>query len=250
MNQILVTDKVYITPELRRKKKMYRFLFIISVFLMISLCSIYIYAEFDRNKDESISQNMLLSMKEDNTTVSEYENALVVLLTQDAIENEDEIAQQDNAFRTAGTGQGMSTATTNYTASNGQTYEAIGTVSIPKLNVSYPIFSKTTDELLKVSVCKFHGCNPNEVGNLCIVGHNYRNTKFFSKVPTLEMGDIVEIKDLSKRKVKYQVYDMHTVDPNDTKDTTQYTNGKREVTLITCTNDSKQRVIVRCIEKI
>ena len=41
---------------------------------------------------------------------------------------------------------------------------------------------------------------------------------------------------------------MHTVDPTDTADTTQLTGGKRELTLITCTNDSKQRVIARCRE--
>lgn len=27
MNQILVTEKIYVTPELKRKKKMYRFLY-------------------------------------------------------------------------------------------------------------------------------------------------------------------------------------------------------------------------------
>ena len=32
MNQILVTKKLYITPELKRKKKIYKFDFIISVF--------------------------------------------------------------------------------------------------------------------------------------------------------------------------------------------------------------------------
>ena len=31
------------------------------------------------------------------------------------------------------------------------------------------------------------------LGNYCIVGHNYRNSKFFSKVPTLQNGDIIRI---------------------------------------------------------
>ena len=34
MNQILVTEKLYITPELKRKKKMYKFDFLISIFLV------------------------------------------------------------------------------------------------------------------------------------------------------------------------------------------------------------------------
>ena len=103
---------------------------------------------------------------------------------------------------------------------------------------------------MKVSIIKFHGADPNEVGNLCLVGHNYRNSRFFSKVPDLEVGNIVEITDLSKRTIQYEVYDIHTVYPNNRDDTTQYTNGKREVTLITCTDDSEQRVIVKCREKV
>ena len=72
MNQILVTEKVYVTPELKRKKKVYKILFILSIFLIISLFSVYIYAEYDRNKDESISDDILSSMTtlDDNTTVS------------------------------------------------------------------------------------------------------------------------------------------------------------------------------------
>ena len=50
MNQILVTEKLYITPELKRKKKIYKFYFILSVFVVCILTSFYIYAEYDRNK--------------------------------------------------------------------------------------------------------------------------------------------------------------------------------------------------------
>ena len=49
--------------------------------------------------------------------------------------------------------------------------------------------------------------------------------------------------------MKLEVYDIHTVAPSNTEDTTQKTNGRREVTLITCTDDSQQRVIVKCKEK-
>ena len=34
MNQILVTEKLYVTPELRRKKKLYKIQFFLSVFLV------------------------------------------------------------------------------------------------------------------------------------------------------------------------------------------------------------------------
>ena len=248
MNQILVTEKIYVTPELKRKKRVYKILFILSILLILSLCSIYIYAEYDRSKQEGISDDILSFLSEDNTTVSSYENALVVKITQEVtgdmntIEDESKFENQSSQLQNA---------TSTYTASNGKKYEAIGIVRIPKINISYPILAQTTNvDVMKVAPYKFWGANPNEVGNLCIIGHNYRRKGvFFSDVPSLTVGDIVEVQDLSQRTIQYEVYDIHTVDPNDRSDTTQYTNGKKEVTIITCTNDATQRVIVKCTEK-
>ena len=252
MNQILVTEKIYVTPELKRKKKVYKILFILSVFLIISLFSVYIYAEYDRSKQEGISDDILsfLAGEEDTTTISSYENALVVKITQEVAE-EMEALGDDSDLGNESSQLQMATATSTYTAPNGKKYDTIGIVRIPKINVNYPILAQTTNvELMKVAPYKFWGANPNEVGNLCIIGHNYRRKGvFFSDVPSLAVGDIVEIQDLTQRTVQYEVYDIHTVDPNDRSDTTQYTNGKREVTLITCTDDAKQRVIVKCTEK-
>ena len=77
---------------------------------------------------------------------------------------------------------------------------------------------------------------------------NYRNKRFFSKVPTLEMGDEIKITDISNRTITYAVYDMYTVVPEDTSCLRESIPGKRIITLITCTNDSKQRVIVHAKE--
>lgn len=248
MNQILVTEKLYVTPELKRKKLIYKIMFIISLFLMITLISMCIYAEYDKNKEESISGDILSYLNnKDETTISTYENALVVKITQEASN-----IPNDNIEETASSNIKLATATSTYTAPNGKKYESIGIINIPKINLTYPILSKTTDALMKVAPCKFHGGSPNEVGNLCIIAHNYRRKGvFFSDVPDLEVGDIVEIQDLSKRTIQYEVYDIHTVVEDDVSDTTQKTNGRKEVTLITCTDDSnEQRVIVRCKEKI
>lgn len=248
MNQILVTEKIYVTPELKRKKKIYRLLFFISIFMIITLFGLYVYSEYDRNRQEGISGDILsfLTNKKDKTTVGPDTNALVVKITQEVAEQMDETNENSNVQQL-----NMATASSKYVASDGKEYETIGVVKIPKINISYPILAQTTNvEVMKVSPYKFWGANPNEVGNLCIIGHNYRRKGvFFSDVPSLTVGDIVEIQDLSQRTVQYEVYDLHTVDPNDRSDTTQYTNGKREVTLITCTDDAKQRVIVKCTEK-
>ena len=62
MNQILIAEKLYITPEMRKKKRMYKIDFFISVFLVCVLFSYYIYAEYDKNKNEQVSQEILQSV--------------------------------------------------------------------------------------------------------------------------------------------------------------------------------------------
>lgn len=245
MNQILVTEKVYVTPELKRKKKVYKGLFMISLFSLICLTSICIYAAYDRNKESEISNEIVENMFADTTVISQEENALVVKITQDFTENAIENPVEEEEVEEESTNVQQSST---YTASDGTQYNYIGRIVIPKINVDYAIFDHWTYDLLTKSICKFHGGNPNEDGNLCLIGHNWRNKRFFSKVPTLENGDIVQITDLSGRTVEYEVYDNHQVAPDDVSDTTQEVEG-REVTLITCTDDSKHRVVVRCKEK-
>ncbi len=253
MNQILVTKKLYITPELKRKKKIYKFDFIISVFLVCILTSLYIYAEYDRNKSEAVSQDILEEMNQTlantsvDTTVAD-DNVLMVVLDG----TEEDISSADSKVKVDITQ--VNSQAQKETTPSGYQYKKIAVINIPKIGVNYAILqgetgsAEETDALLKISPVKYHGHEPNEVGNFCIVAHNYRNTKFFSKVPTLVVGDTVDLTDLTGRKITYQVYDKYTVDPSDTSCTTQLTGGKKEVTLITCTDDSKQRVVVKCKE--
>lgn len=44
----------------------------------------------------------------------------------------------------------------------------------------------------------------------------------------------------------YKAYDMYIVDETDMSCTSQETNGKIELTLITCANDNSKRLIVKC----
>ena len=71
MNQILVSEKLYVTPDMRRKKKLFKIEFILSIFLVCLLSSYYIYAEYDRNKSEQVSHEILA-----NITFKEQEEKL------------------------------------------------------------------------------------------------------------------------------------------------------------------------------
>lgn len=256
MNQILVTQKLYVTPELKRKKKIYKFYFIISIFVVCILTSMYIYAEYDRNKGEAESKEILEGMLtqvsagviEDNTIATD--DILLVVLDGTQEDYEESGLLNEKAPSVAELNEKAEWITT----SSGYKCKTIAGIKIPKIGVDYAVVQgetgnlKEIEALLKSSPVKYHGYDPNEVGNFCIVGHNYRNNRFFSKVPNLVIGDTIELTDLTGRTIVYEVYDKHTVDPNDTRDTTQMTGGRKEVTLITCTDDSKLRVIVRCKE--
>lgn len=246
MNQILITKKLYVTPELKKKKKLYKFEFFLSIFLVVVLISVYIYAEHDRNKSEEVSQEILanLDIPEEDTTV--VQNNILVVVLNDTIEDEE---PEQNA--NSNNNKNNNSRGTKQKIQGGFEYTTIATVTIPKINLTYPVIDGPTDTaeeteaLLKISPTKFWGPNPNEVGNFCIVGHNYRNNRFFSKVPTLVEGDSIEITDLEGKTIQYKVYTKYQVEPTDVSCTTQVTNGRREITLITCTDDSKQRVVVK-----
>ena len=247
MNQILISEKLYVTPELKRKKRMYKLDFIISIFLVCILFSYYIYAEYNKNKSEAESQEILsgLTFAEnlaDDTTIAFEDNAIVVILNS---ENPYEVIVEEPEPEPAPAVTEELIQQNTQVTSSGQEYYTIATINIPSIDCHYPILSTTTDELLKISPCYFWGAKPNEVGNFCIVGHNYRNTKFFSKVPKLENGDIIEIKDLTGRTINYSVYSKYIVSPTDVTCTSQLTDGKKEITVITCTNDGSGRVVVK-----
>ena len=249
MNQILVSQKVYVTPDMKKKKVFFKFEFFLSIILLVILSTYCIYAEYDRNKEEAVSKEILEQIEFQDTTVVEQ---VIVITLNSALENEEEdttiqLAQQVTEVEID------PEETELKQANDGTSYYTIGVINIPKIDVNYPILqleSGSIDTLLKISPCKFWGADPNKVGNLCIVGHNYRNSKFFSKVPKLEVGDTFEIQDLSGKTITYEIYDKYIVEPSDTSCTSQLTGGKREVTLITCTNDNKQRVIVKAREQI
>ena len=238
MNQILVTKRLYITPELRRKKKIYLIQFFLSVFLVCLLFSYYIYAEYDRSKSEEVSQEILQGMTKNtktDTTVRKSDHIIVVALSDD---------EEDENIETASS----NLSTTTYTTDNGMEYSVEAILRYPRLDINYPVITDTSEELLKISLNKYWGPAPNTVGNYCIVGHNYKSKKMFGRLSEAVSGDIIELEDVKGKVIKYSVYDRYVVDPTDTSCTSQLTGGKKEITLITCSNYGQQRLVVKARE--
>ena len=253
MNQILVSEKLYVTPELKKKKKIYKFNFIISIILVIALFGYYIYGVYERDSsdksDEILSQidiNQQEAQVENDSTIKLQDNVLVVVLddTNDTGEevNLDDLIKANRAAMLDGK---------KYKTDAGAEYGTVAVINIPSINITYPVIysddtsSKTVEDLLKISVVKYWGPEANNTGNFCIVGHNYHNKRFFSKCSNLKNGDTIYVTDPNNKTLEYRVYANYVVEPDDLKCTSQLTNGKTEITLITCTMTGKQRTIIK-----
>lgn len=129
-------------------------------------------------------------------------------------------------------------------------YKISALLEIPKIDLTTYVLSNYSERALNVSVTKFWGKNPNEIGNFCIAGHNFKNKNMFCNLKNLEIGDKVYLSDNKIGKVEYEIYDLYRVVPEDVSCLSQLTNGKREITLITCTTDSQKRIIVKAKEKL
>lgn len=121
-------------------------------------------------------------------------------------------------------------------------------LEIPAIKLETYVLQKYSIQALNISVTKFWGANANQKGNCCIAGHNFQNKNMFKDLKKIKMGDRIFIIDNDVGKVEYEVYNIYQVSPKDVSCLSQDTNGKREVTLITCTNDSKKRIIVKARE--
>lgn len=133
-------------------------------------------------------------------------------------------------------------------------YRVIGTVKIPKIELEYPILDidtpnpEETKEPMKISIVKYWGGNVNDYGNLSIAGHNNYDGTMFGKTKKLEIGDNVELTDLNGNTITYQIYNKFITDPNDVTILATNDNTIREVTLITCTNGNRERLILKAKE--
>lgn len=113
-------------------------------------------------------------------------------------------------------------------------------IIIDKIKVDYMVLNNYSEENLNISICKFSGDKYSN--NISIIGHNYENGIFFSNLNILDKDD--EIKLIIDNKIfLYKVYDKYEVISDDI---TPIEEGNiKEITLITCNNINKKRLIIK-----
>ena len=201
-----------------KNKKSNKSRVIINFILVILIFGIITYLRIETNSEKNIKQ------------ANNYEVKNVVTSTNNIKENEKVYSKEEVIKEYKG-------------------YEVDSKLEIPKIELETYVLKEFSKEALNVSVTKFWGCKPNVTGNYCIAGHNFKNKNMFHDLKKLEKQDNLFIIDNKVGKVEYEIYDIYKVLPEDTSCLEQETNGKKEVTLITCTSDSEERIIIKAVEK-
>lgn len=124
-------------------------------------------------------------------------------------------------------------------------YKIEGIIEIPKINIKYPIIDHTNEETMKVSITKFWGPQANEIGNYTVAGHNNKDGTMFGKTKYLQIGDKIKLTNLKNKTIEYEIFKIYSIDPDDVRCVESVENGTREITLITCTNGHKNRLVTK-----
>ncbi len=120
-----------------------------------------------------------------------------------------------------------------------------GTIAILKISsidLKAPIVDG--EENLNYVVAKYKNSPKfGENGNTILAAHNNMKGSIFRNLYNVEIGDTVEVQK-DNELFKYKITQREIVEPNDPSLLTQDL-SKKEITLITCTNRAKQRLIVK-----
>lgn len=199
------------------KDKIKFILRLIILFILIFLTSYMVYGIYEENKVRTISkeskieeENQIQNIKQENKTI----NKPIIPVPEKYLN-----------------------------------YDVDARLEVPKINLSTNVLKKYSTEGLKVCASKYYGPSANEIGNYCIAGHNYKQENMFNHLIDLEKGDKIFLTDNKNGIVEYKVYDKYKVKPQNTNPLSQNTNGKRELTLITCVNYSRNRLVIKAVEE-
>lgn len=216
---------------------------VILIIVIIAIVGLLIYFGIDVYRKYYIEQAAGDAYEQFQNKVSNHvitkpgENNIIL---NDVVPDVDENAIYQNSTNGGANGSG-----------SGVTYmgfDVIGTIEIPKTDVKYPIIPEYQNGLkaLNVGIVVLYpaGSELNQIGNTVFAGHNYKNGTFFSNNKKLQKGDKIYITDTSGRKVTYEVSKKYETTPQDSSYMNRDTNGKRGISLTTCTDDTKGRLII------
>lgn len=207
-----------------------RFFSILLVVISIVVIGLVGYLAYD------YISNYLIA-KDAAKTVDEFENQIIVV----AVDDENTVDEVTNTTveTPSNNNNTNKTSTVKYKG-----YNVIGTIQIPKTKVKYPIVDDISTDAMDRAIVMLYGPGLNQIGNTVIAGHNYRNGGFFGNNKKLELGDKIYITDAYGNKVEYTITNKYLTTDTDFEYASRDTQGKREISLSTCTSDASKRLVI------
>lgn len=207
---------------------------IIAIIVIITILGINTYKKYIDEKDSK-------KIFEELTGADQYENEI----RGNEIEDNTLIKPIEGNNTTGNTISGGGTSSRPKTKFY-KNYPIIGYIKIPKTSVEYPILLDVSPGALETAVGVMYPSNPklNEPGNVVIIGHNYRNGKFFSNNKKLTIGDKIQITDLTGKTLTYTIYEIFQIPETNTEYITRERGNNIEISLSTCTDDGKERLVI------
>ena len=225
-----------------KKKNVLTVLLVIVIVVIIGIIGYLGYELINRTIKEGNSQEITDEFDSQIPTITEEELAE---LEQQQNENGEGGEQGENDGNDANSeNEGTSSNRRSRSSSSSKSseitidgYSVVGTIRIPATGIKYSIFASPTPKALERGVGLVYTENGlNEPGNSVIAGHNYRNRLFFSKNKNLVVGNLIYIKDVTGVERTYQIYNKFVTNSQDASFYQRNTNGGREITLSTCTD--------------
>lgn len=241
-----------------QNRKIINYMIIIAILIIIMWLCIEGYKENKIKKQETkiskydvqnISTNYIY--KEKNAEENENKNQINSRNNQNNQNNESNQIQERNRNQTKEndiTEETEKIYPKEKVISEYRGYDVLAKLEISNINLETYILKTYSTSALNISVTKFWGANPNTIGNFCVAGHNFKNKNMFRNLKNLNIGNHFFITDNTVGKVEYEIFDIYKVVPEDVSCLSQDTGGEKEVTLITCTNDSAKRIIIKARE--
>lgn len=116
-------------------------------------------------------------------------------------------------------------------------------IEIPDIKIKAPVSEGTDNETLSKSTGHFSGTGSVGTGNYCIAGHSSTiYEEYFNNLKNVKTGMEISLYDTDKKRYVYTVTESFIVEPNETWILNDF--GDDRVTVVTCTDDGKQRQVV------
>lgn len=125
----------------------------------------------------------------------------------------------------------------------------IGIITIKKLGIRFPIAEGTKRDNIRSSIGRLEQSSPIEQrgGNCVLAGHRGGiYGEFFKNIHMLKKGDKVKIITLDGTVYEYAMFDSKVINPTQVDEACRIYPNDTVLTLLSCTENGKRRLIVRC----